>query len=84
MNKTAKLLMFLLVFSVSFLARAACATDSTYVLTVLPRDDRTERDSVTFVDYTYLTTTNPSTGLYFHQRAWLPDNSMVVSKANTG
>ncbi|HQI77531.1 MAG TPA: hypothetical protein PK384_13540, partial [Candidatus Latescibacteria bacterium] len=84
MNKTAKLLMFLLVFPGSFLVRAARATDSTYVLTVLPREDRTERDSVTFVDYTYLTTTNPSTGLYFHQRAWLPDNSMVVFESEHG
>ncbi len=82
---TISLLSRSLFFTILFgLAAASPAADSTYTLTVLPREDLTQRDSITYVEYTYLTTNSPSTNLYFHQRAWLPDNSMVVFESEHG
>ncbi|HQE60683.1 MAG TPA: T9SS type A sorting domain-containing protein [Candidatus Latescibacteria bacterium] len=48
------------------------------VLTVLPPAHRFELDSTTGVHYTVLADSGKSANLYFHQRSWLSDNSVVL------
>lgn len=59
-----------------------------YPLTVLPREDSRQTDSVTGAELLFLTNTNtPNHNLYFHQRSWLLDSSMILftsSRPNGG
>lgn len=56
----------------------ACAQEL-YSLAVLPPEHRLETDAVTGAELTYLTT-DPArdVNLYFHERSWLSDESMIV------
>ncbi|MBP8131184.1 MAG: hypothetical protein KA184_16520 [Candidatus Hydrogenedentes bacterium] len=57
---------------------AADAQES-YALTVLPAEHRLEKDAATGAELVYLTT-NPArdVNLYFHERSWLSDESMII------
>jgi hypothetical protein len=41
-------------------------------------------DPLTGVDLTFLTTNTPSSSIYFHERSWLADSSMVIFRGYRG
>ena len=58
--------------------------DQTYELEVFPRQDMKHADAFTGVELTTLSVLLPATNLYFHQRSWLPDGSMIVFDSDRG
>ncbi len=64
--------------ALAWLSLAAVPVARAALLTVLPPLHRNEVDSVTGVEYVVLADSGKSTNLYFHQRSWLADNSVVL------
>ena len=54
------------------------AHEATYAAEVSPSDHTILTDPVTGVELTFLTTNSRSSGIYFHERSWLADGSMVL------
>ena len=64
----------------SWIAAALClpARAATWECPLLPAEHRVERDARTGLAYTFVTThPTADTNLYFHERAWLPDESLL-------
>lgn len=59
------------------------APGAPYALVVLPREDTAEKDPATGADLLFLTKGgNKDTNLYFHQRSWLSDSSIMLFVSN--
>jgi len=70
---------FLIAAILGLAAGAAAAASATYPLPVLPREDKHVKDPVTGVDLLFVTTDPaPDHNLYFHERSWLADESMLI------
>ena len=65
------------------LAMLATAEESRQ-LEVLPADQTVLADPVSGAKLTFLTTKTPSTNLYFHERSWLADSSMILFNGHRG
>ncbi len=60
-------------------AVSACAAEATYPLTVLPAEHKIMKDPVTGTELIFVTTDpGPDHNLYFHQRSWLADSSLLL------
>ena len=68
-----------LVAMVVFIAPAKAASTTSYPLTVLPPESKEITDPETGTQLTFLTT-NPAedANLYYEQRSWLSDNSLIL------
>jgi len=70
-------LSLVLAAAIIFAGRAKC--EETYPLPLLPREDRAIKDPITGAELLFVTT-NPARdhNLYFHQRSWLSDDSLLL------
>jgi hypothetical protein len=55
-----------------------------YDLKVLKPDHKIITDPFTGVELTFLTSSFPSSSIYFHERSWLVDSSMIVFRGRGG
>jgi hypothetical protein len=62
----------------------AYSAENTYPLEVLPADHTTRTDPETGAKLTFLTTSTPSSSIYFHERSWLADSSMIIFRGHRG
>ncbi len=63
---------------VAVAARAAPVVSKEYSLPVFPREDSVQTDPETGVELLFLTNAkHRDTNLYFHQRSWIADSSMI-------
>ena len=65
-------------------ASSPAKPNTAYSLEVLPADHTIKKDPVTGATLTFLTTKTPSSGIYFHERSWLADSSMIVFWGHRG
>ncbi|MEO2047823.1 MAG: hypothetical protein ABGX16_14780 [Pirellulales bacterium] len=72
-----------LVSSLTVTIRAASA-EKVYPLQVLPVDHTIRTNPTTGVKLTFLTTNTPSSGIYFHERSWLANSSLVIFRGHAG
>jgi hypothetical protein len=65
-------------------ASSPAKPNTAYSLEVLPADHTIKKDPVTGATLTFLTTKTPSSGIYFHERSWLANSSMIVFQGHRG
>ncbi len=73
-----------ILLSLSFAAAGTAETTETFELEVLRPDQTVLNDSATGTELTFLTTETHSSALYFHERSWLADESMIVFQGHRG
>jgi hypothetical protein len=59
-------------------------SERTYGVEVLPPDHTVTTDPMTGVALTFLTTNTRSSSIYFHERSWLADSSMIIFRGHRG
>ncbi len=62
----------------------ALSGESTCPLQVFPADHTVRIDPETKAVLTFLTTQTPSSAIYFHERSWLADSSMIIFRGDHG
>ena len=66
------------------LKATAHSAENKYPLEVLPTDHTMLADPLTGAKLTFLTTNTPSSSIYFHERSWLSNSSMIIFRGHRG